>query len=1198
MFSISLHKKAFVLYAFFLLFVFSAAHSQTNISGIVNSYTPVTSISICSIDVLDASAFSVGNRVMIIQIKGATIDTTSNTSNFGDVLNLNTCGNYEFGHVSSIVGNTIFLTAPLLRNYTVTGRVQLIKVPQYTNAVITAPVTCPVWNGSVGGVVVIECSGTLTFNDNIDGQGKGFNFGNVSPTGYNCPGSFNYFYPSTSYYGGEKGEGISFVSDSKINGMGKLANGGGGGNNVNAGGAGGGNFGQGGNGGYSWEGCPIMDIGGRGGQSLSYTNLLNKVFLGGGGGGGQQNNLQATAGTNGGGIVILRAANILGNGHSINVGAFNTLTGGCDGAGGGGAGGSVLLDVTTFTGTLNINANGGNGSTTSCYAQGASGGGGGGCVWSKTILPNNVLTNVTGGIRGIEGSGSQDGLPGDTLSGLTIIGTPFIFTQIPIATSTKDTICFGASATIGVTPNGIGYTYKWAPGISLSDSTIYNPLATPAISTIYNVIVTYPNGCRISAADTVTVNPAPVAAFKSTKVCHGNATQFTDSSYTASGTIISWTWNFGDGSPVSITQSPSHTYVNSGIYNVSLIVKNSFGCSNNITKTAQVYYNPIVGFTHSDVCYGDTLHFSNTSTIDPSTSIASYLWVFGDGGTTSTLKNPVHYYSNPGAYTVTLVATSANGCADVANNTVNAFAAPTSAFTFNNICLHDSATFANTSINPAMGTIANWSWNFGDGYPPNTTLWNPSHLYTSSGNYQVSLITHSSNLGCADTLQHTITVYYLPVANFGFNNVCLNEVMNFHDSSVIAVDTISNWLWNFGDTTPLTTIQNPNHTYSNSGTDSILLIVITNHGCKDTSTKSIVVHPLPVVQFVQPNVCAGNSIHFIDLSSITSTDTIHLQTWNFGDGSPLNTTANPSHLYAAGGSFHVQLVVISNFGCKDSITKTAIINPDPIVNFTAQNKTGCEPLCVNFQDSSYITTGHNAQWAWNFGDGHSGSEPNNCFANDSVFSPMYFTVILTVTSDSGCISVKSKNNFIMVYPKPSAGFGVQPSSTTIIDPIISITDLSAGTNFWTWDFGGSAPLTTGYDTTTKHNPPPHTYADTGTYTITLIASSLYGCADTAYQTIIIEPDFNFFIPSSFSPNDDGVNDSFSGKGVFVKEYEMSIFDRWGNLIFFSNDYNKPWDGKANLGTETAQQDVYIYSIKITDFNNVNHKYKGVVTLIR
>ncbi|MDP1743997.1 MAG: gliding motility-associated C-terminal domain-containing protein, partial [Bacteroidota bacterium] len=181
--------------------------------------------------------------------------------------------------------------------------------------------------------------------------------------------------------------------------------------------------------------------------------------------------------------------------------------------------------------------------------------------------------------------------------------------------------------------------------------------------------------------------------------------------------------------------------------------------------------------------------------------------------------------------------------------------------------------------------------------------------------------------------------------------------------------------------------------------------------------------------------------------------------------------------------------------------------------------------------------------------------------------------------------------YVIVYPNPVANFTVQPEVTTIVDPVISIIDASTGSNFWSWNFGDL-----GIDSLV--NPLPHTYADTGTYTITLITSTQYNCFDTAYQTIIIEPDFVFYIPNSFSPNDDGVNDTFSGKGIFISKYEMRIFDRWGNLIFVSDDVDKAWDGKANRGAEIAQGDVYIYSINIVDYKKGKHSYKGIVTLVR
>lgn len=1172
----------------------SPVFSQTinTLSGTVNSYTPVTLISSCSIEVTNPSAFAVGNRVLIIQMKGAVVDTT-NTVSFGDVLNLNNCGNYEFSHISGITGNTIYLTDTLQRLYDVASAVQLIRVPKFVHATVTSPITCPVWNGSVGGVIAIECSGIITFNNNIDAKGKGFALGNVSPTGAFCPSSLDYYYPSTSYFGAKKGEGISILGASKLNGMGKRANGGGGGNNGNAGGAGGANFGSGGNGGFG--ACDLMDVGGRGGQSLAYTNLLNKVFLGGGGGGGQQDQGLGTPGTNGGGIVIVRANTVIGNGYSIDASTFNALGGGCDGSGGGGAGGTVLLDVDNFTGSLNVNAKGGDGAFSTCFTQGASGGGGGGCVWSKTTLPANVSFNVSKGLRGIHGGGSQDGLPGDTLSGLTIISTPFLFDPFnySIAVSSQsDSICFGSGTTLDVAPNGPGYTYNWTPASGLSNPAIYNPFASPAATVTYSVTLTYPNGCRANDTVKIAVDPKPLAGFSNTSVCNTNATQFTNSSTTALGTISSSLWDFGDGSPVNNTASPSHIYPAGGSYNVTLIVNNNFGCADTIIKAVQIFYNPIAGFTFNDVCFRDTMHFNNTSSVHNSTSITAYLWVFGDGGATSNVKDPSHYYSIPGTYNVTLVSTTANGCSAVANFNVKVFDAASNAFVFSNTCLFDSAVFINSSANPSVGSIASWSWSFGDGSALNTSVWSPSHLYTAPGNYVLTLITHSSNLGCADTLKDTITVFPMPVADFSFVDVCLNKAMNFIDQSIVSIGSIASVSWDFGDATPLDMNPITTHTYSSPGSYIVSLIVSTNNSCKDTVTKTVTVHPLPDAEFSATHVCDGSIVTFNDLSTIPNTGGLQSWAWNFGDGSVVNNNQNASHLYPAKGSYSVQLLVVSNFGCMDSITKISIVNPNPIVSFSTNDTAGCEPLCIVFQNLSSIATGTNVQWVWDFGEGNTASDPNHCYNNSSVVSPEFFSVTLSVTSDSGCISSLSKNNYITVYPNPTAGFAVDPQTAIVTNPVISIIDASAGANFWNWDFGD------GSDTASAFNPLPHTYADTGTYTIMLITSNQFSCLDTSYQTVIIEPDFLFYIPNAFTPNDDGVNDTFSGRGEVITKYEMTIFDRWGNLIFFSDDMDKPWDGRANHGTGIAQGEVYIYSFKVTDFNMKKHEYKGIVTLVR
>jgi gliding motility-associated-like protein len=444
-------------------------------------------------------------------------------------------------------------------------------------------------------------------------------------------------------------------------------------------------------------------------------------------------------------------------------------------------------------------------------------------------------------------------------------------------------------------------------------------------------------------------------------------------------------------------------------------------------------------------------------------------------------------------------------------------------------------------------------------------------------------VTGIDNNNCSSTDSLIIAVDSLPIASItGVAGICNG------DSTTLTAAGGGTYLWNTGASS-FAILTAP------SSTTSYFVVVTNSNNCIDTATFNLLVHPLPVPQFSVASVCEGSSAAFSNLSTINPPDMLQSYSWDFGDGSSLNGAQDPAHVFASDGSYPVRLIVVSDFGCFDSITKSSVVQPNPTVSFSANDTAGCEPLCISFQNSSFVPNGSIVQWEWNVGDGSPGTTSqsfDHCYTNNSVYSPNSFNVTLTVTSDSGCVSTISKNNYITVYPNPDAGFTVSPQTTTITNPIISITNLSAGGNSWNWNFGD------GSDTSSALSPLPCTYADTGTYIITLITSTQYSCIDTAYQTVIIEPDFLFYIPNAFSPDGDGINDTFIGKGVFIKGFEMTIFDRWGNLIYKTNDINKPWDGKANRGGEIAQAEVYVYVIEALDLKDRKHKYNGIVTLMR
>jgi hypothetical protein len=406
-----------------------SAKSQT-ISGIVNSYYRVTAVNTGSnsVSVSNSSGLTPKTRVLLIQMKGATIDA-SNSSLYGNITAINNAGNYEINTICDVNGNDLYLEFQMLNSYTSGDTVQLVTVPSYKSVTISDSIKSTPWSSAAatGGIVAIEAADTIFLNSGIDVSGQGFvggalfNYG--TPT-YNCSD----LDPVTAYYfsiigtmfqnGGMKGEGIADYLASEEAGRGKLANGGGGGDNQNTGGGGGGNYGDGGSGGQSTALCPNTSVG-VGGLSLSsygYSTLSNRIFFGGGGGAGHENNAVGLPGGNGGGIVLLSAPTIVSSGMSIlangskpyNPALTDPYQASGDGAGGGGAGGTVLING-TISGTINISAMGADGGNASyppaSRCGGPGGGGGGGVVWvGGTSFPASITAIVTAGQNGVGSS--------------------------------------------------------------------------------------------------------------------------------------------------------------------------------------------------------------------------------------------------------------------------------------------------------------------------------------------------------------------------------------------------------------------------------------------------------------------------------------------------------------------------------------------------------------------------------------------------------------------------------------------------------------------------------------------------------------------------------------------------------------------------------------------------------------------------
>ncbi|HSH67982.1 MAG TPA: PKD domain-containing protein, partial [Bacteroidia bacterium] len=298
------------------------------------------------------------------------------------------------------------------------------------------------------------------------------------------------------------------------------------------------------------------------------------------------------------------------------------------------------------------------------------------------------------------------------------------------------------------------------------------------------------------------------------------------------------------------------------------------GCKTSLSTTIYPMYTKANFIPSADsVCLNVPIDFVDSSysiytNNNSNVPIVDYNWDFGDG-TSATTKNATHSYNKAGTYKVVLRVMNKNGCMDSIPKIIKVFPAPIASFYFDDICMNGTASFFDASIKIGGGAVTKgWTWTFGDDNST-STLQNPTHVFTNPGTYPIKLTV--SDLGCADDTTATIKIYPLPIADYTISEVCVGSPTIFTDKSVKtdAADNISKWIWSFGDKSALSSTQNPTHTYAKEGTYTTSLIVTTKLGCIGSTTKDVIVRPIPDAQFSGTPLCLSEPVKFTDLSTPT-----------------------------------------------------------------------------------------------------------------------------------------------------------------------------------------------------------------------------------------------------------------------------------------------------------------------------------------
>ena len=669
---------------------------------------------------------------------------------------------------------------------------------------------------------------------------------------------------------------------------------------------------------------------------------------------------------------------------------------------------------------------------------------------------------------------------------------------------------FSGTPTSGVAPLTVAFTdattgdvdtWLWDFGDGQT-STLQNPSHEYTSAGQYTVSLTATGPAgedTATQAGYIDVSPAPVApvaAFSGTPTS-GVApltVAFTDAT---TGDVDTWLWDFGDGQ-TSTLQNPSHEYTSAGQYTVSLTAT---GPAGEDTATQAGYIDvspapvaPVAAFsgTPTSGVAPLTVAFTDATTGD----VDSWLWDFGDGQT-STLQNPSHEYTSAGQYTVSLTATGPAG-EDTATqagyiDVSPAPVAPVAAFSGTPTSGVAPLTVAFTDA--TTGDVDSWLWDFGDGQT--STLQNPSHEYTSAGQYTVSLTATGPAGEDTATQAGYIDVSPAPVAPVAaFSGTPTSGVaplsVAFTDATTGDVDT---WLWDFGDG-QTSTLQNPSHEYTSAGQYTVSLTA-TGPAGEDTATQAgyIDVSPAPVapVAAFSGTPTSGVAPLTVAFTDATTGD-VDTWLWDFGDGQT-STLQNPSHEYTSAGQYTVSLTATGPAG-EDTATQAGYIDVSPapvapVAAFSGTPTSGVAPLTVAFTDA---TTGDVDTWLWDFGDGQTSTLQN---PSHEYTSAGQYTVSLTATGPAG-EDTATQAGYIDVSPAPVApvaAFSGTPTSG--VAPLtVAFTDATTGdVDTWLWDFGDG-------QTSTLQNP-SHEYTSAGQYTVSLTATGPAG-EDTATQAGYID----------------------------------------------------------------------------------------------
>ena len=719
-------------------------------------------------------------------------------------------------------------------------------------------------------------------------------------------------------------------------------------------------------------------------------------------------------------------------------------------------------------------------------------------------------------------------------------------------------------------PNG--FSQNGGNAVQINNASVVN-------SGTYSVFATE-FGCNSApAVITQTVNPRPVITniASNTPVCEGTALNLGAVVNPANSTL-NWTGPNNFNAVGANSTIASTSLAAAGLYAVTATLN---GCDALASQSVLVVVNdtpdaPPVTAT-SPVCAGFDLSLGTTVTAD------QYSWT-GPAAYNANTQNPVRPAMTAAMAGVYSLVITNNNCASPPSNiTVDVIDASFLPGIVSNspVCAGEELSFSTPLVSGAQ-----YFWNGPNSFSSNALNFDFDNAQlTVEGNYSLYLV-----IGQCTTATNTFTadVVPIPVSDAGLDNAtCSMDPLQIGAAPVPGYQ----YSWSPIDGLNFANISNPTITLSNIGGQPNVreyIVTTTFDGCSSKDTILVDINPQPVAFFNTPDPqCYENhSFDFQGQGVYSSPDPRFV--WDFG---PLSTPdssnlQNPIGVRFPSTGVHLVKLTIIDRGCP-SVPYTGAINIHemPVANFEPSSVNVCEPAIIQFNDLS--TSDTPLSYSWDFGNGRQSNlrEPQTLYSSNG-----FYDVTLRVTSQNGCVNEYVINDLITVNPSPISAFNLYPGNLiSLTSPHIELTDYSVNASECVYTVAGDSLFSFSAE---------YTFADTGTYEIAQILTNEFGCIDTSMQTIRVDFGYKVYIPTSFTPNNDGRNDYFRIYGEDIARAEIKVFNRWGELLYTSYDFENGWDGTTRLSNSAVPGGVYLYVINLVDKNGNKFDYDGTVTVLR